>query len=139
MKYLLPGILLLVMTVNYRTASADDILIDDHILHFDDIQENFQNLNFKDEKKIRPGSSVFEIIEKHFMSNGLGERWAVVTIKNTSPGKRLLKNENIVATHANGSQSIAQNLDEALDGNEILTKAVLFGIHKFPILTIETR
>jgi hypothetical protein len=53
----------------------------------------------------------------------------VITIKNTSPGKRLLKNENVVATYANGSQSYAQNIDEILDGNEVLTKAILFGVH----------
>ena len=139
MKYFLSGILLLLVVCNHHDLLADEIPIDDQILHFDDVEGNFQNLNFKDEKKIKPGPGIFEIIETHFMSNGLGERWAVVTIRNTSAGKRLLKNENIMVTFADGSQSFAQNLDDTLDGNDTLTKAVLFGIHKFPILNIEAR
>lgn len=129
---------LLLMMIHYMVL-ADNIPIDEHILHFDDVQKDFQELHFQDEDKIKPGPSVFEIVDKYYMSNGLGERWAVMTIKNTSAGKRLLKNDNIVATYANGDQSYAQNLDETLDGNEIVTKAVLFGMHKFPILHIETK
>ncbi len=129
----------LLICANNHPSMAAGNLTDDLTLHFDDTREEFGELYFKDEAKIEPEGSVFEIIEKHFMSNALGERWAVITIKNTSPGKRLLKNENVVATYANGSQSYAQNIDEALDGHEVLTKAVLFGVHKFPILMIETR
>ena len=125
--------------MNHYMVMAGSIPIDEHILHFDDVQKDFEELYFPDENKIKPDASVFTIVEKYYMSNGLGERWAVMTIKNTSTGKRLLKNENVIATYANGDQSYAQNLDETLDGNEIVTRAVLFGIHKFPILHIETR
>ena len=125
--------------MNHYMVMAGNIPIDEHILHFDDVQKDFEELYFPDENKIKPDSGVFTIVEKYYMSNGLGERWAVMTIKNTSAGKRLLKNENVVATYANGDQSYAQNLDETLDGYEIVTRAVLFGIHKFPILHIETR
>jgi len=136
MKYLLSGILFLLVLINHHDLMADDLPADAHILHFDDVQNDFQDLHFKDENKIKPGNSIFVIIDKYFMSNALGERWAVITIKNTSAGKRLLKNENIVATYADGSQSTAQNIDETLDGLDVLTKAVLFGFHKFPILTV---
>ena len=139
MKLILSGLFFSLILINHHDLMADDFPIKAHILHFDDVQKDFQDLYFKDKEKIKPGSSIFTIIEKYFMSNDLGERWAVLTIQNTSAGKRLLKNVNLVATYADGSQSIAQNIDETLDGNEILTKAVFFGIHKFPILTIELR
>jgi len=139
MKFILSGILFSLMFISHHVLMASEIATEDLILHFDDVQRTIKELHFKDDTKIKPEKGVFEIIEKYLMSNGLGERWAVVTIKNTSAGKRLLKNENIVATHADGSQSNAQNIDETLDGNDILTKAVLFRVHRFPILTIEVR
>jgi len=139
MRFFLLATLPLLLMMNHYMVKADNIPIDEHILHFDDVQKDFQELYFPDEDKIKPATSVFQIVEKYYMSNGLGERWAVMTIKNTTAGKRLLKNDNVIATYANGDQSYAQNLDETLGGNAIVTKAVLFGIHKFPILHIETR
>jgi len=44
------------------------------------VQKDFQDLHFKDEEKIKPGNSIFVIIEKYFMSNDLGERWAFVIV-----------------------------------------------------------
>lgn len=139
MKFIPFVILFSLMAITHQDSIADNISAEDLVLHFDDVEKNLQKLHFKDSELIKPGKSVFEIIENYFMSNNLGERWAVITIKNTSSGKRLLRNENIVATYANGKQSTAQNLDESLDGNDVLTKAVLFGVHKFPILTVEAR
>ena len=139
MRFFLLATLPLLLLMNHYMVKAEDIPIDENILHFDDVQKDIEELYFPEENKIKAGASVFKIVEKYNMSNGLGERWAVMTIRNISAGKRLLKNDNIVATYANGDESYAQNLDDTLDGNEIVTKAVFFGIHKFPILHIATR
>ena len=71
------------------------------------------------------------------MSNNNGERWAIVTVENRSTGRRFFRNENIVATFANGKQSKAIGLDESIEGGERLTKAIFFGFHKFPIVRVE--
>lgn len=71
-----------------------------------------------------------------FLSNKRGERWAIVTLENTSSGQRLLNKESIVATFANGSQSYAWELDERLQGSEAITKSIYFGRQQFPLIKL---
>lgn len=87
--------------------------------------------------RIRPEPSDFRLEEYTLMSNDLGERWALVTFRNTSTSNRLLKNEHLVATLADGGRVHALNLNERLDGGQLFTQAVFFGVWKFPILFLE--
>jgi hypothetical protein len=74
MKYRALIALALLVCANNHALMAAGVLTEDLTLHFDDTHEEFGELHFKDEAKIEPGGSVFEIIEKQFMSNALGER-----------------------------------------------------------------
>ena len=106
-------------------------------LHFEYQLKLNEPTHFKRSDALVPANNDFEILEAVVMSNDLGERWAVITLQNRSTGQRLLKNENVVATFADGSQSFAKNLDAVVKGKQKLTQAVLFGYSKFPILTIQ--
>lgn len=106
-------------------------------LRFDYGPGLLNGLHFDHDNELKPKANDFKILEKAFMSNARGERWAVLTLKNSSSGQRLLKNENIVARFADGSQAYAKNLDEVLSGKQKISMAIFFGMHKFPIIALE--
>ena len=83
-----------------------------------------------------PSENDFEIEQAAFLSNQLGERFALITLLNLSSSQRLLKNETIVVTFANGKQAFAKNLDEVFRGRERQSLAIFFGISQFPIVQI---
>lgn len=118
-------------------AFSSDINEKDRVLHFDQPKAPLTSLSFKHDDELKPTANDFRIVEVSYLSNDIGERWAIVTFENTSPGPRFLKNEAIVATFADGDQTNAFNLNETLKGNERLTKAIYFGIHHFPIVSVK--
>ena len=119
------------------TALADEFSRKDTVLHFDQPQVPLNSLEFDIDEELLPVPNDFRIIEASYLSNDMGERWVIITFENTSSGQRFLKNEAIVATFADGYQAYEVNLDETIKGNQRLTKAVLFGIHKFPVLKVQ--
>ena len=116
---------------------SNEISEKDRVLHFDQLQVPLKFLNFKHDDELKPIPNDFRIIEAAYLSNDIGERWAFVTFENKSSGQRFLKNRAIVATFVDGVQSYAHNLNQTLKGNERLTKAVFFGIHQFPIVSVQ--
>ncbi|WP_126456949.1 hypothetical protein [Sulfuriflexus mobilis] len=125
------------ITLAGQSGLPGNIENEDIILHFDQSRIPIDNLNFRQRNRLKPSKNDFRLVEMSFLSNNIGERWAIVTIKNTSQGRRFFKDDNIIATLADGSQSRASGLDEALEGGELLTRAIYFGIHKFPIVKLE--
>lgn len=112
----------------------------DATLRFDQPQINGNALFFPDDDDdIEPVANDFQLLQALFMSNELGERWALVTLKNTSTGQRFLKNENLVATFADGSQSRARNVQKRFRARENQTVSVFFGVKKFPIVKVEAK
>lgn len=126
--------LMLVTTPGY----AEDGLAE-HTLQFDPAQPQLDSLDFQQTKPLTPAKSDFKLISSSFMSNELGERWALVTVQNLSNGQRIIKNQHMVATFADGSQAYAKNLEAAIAGNAQLSRAVQFGVNKFPIVSITLR
>jgi hypothetical protein len=109
------------------------------MLHFDAPSPPPSELNFEDARRLAPEEGDFAIIGYVPMSNEVGERWALVTIKNTAEGARLLKNEHVVATFADGVDTYARNLDQRLEGGAVFSQAVYFGASKFPIVRLKVR
>ncbi len=126
----------MVISIVPPASFADEISGIDKVLHFDQPQTPLKSLDFKHDDELEPVLNDFRIIEVSYLSNNIGERWAIVTFENKSSGQRLLKNEVIVATFADGSQTNSLNLHKILKGNEHLTKSVFFGIHRFPIVNV---
>jgi hypothetical protein len=71
------------------------------------------------------------------MSNKMGERWVLISVRNTAAGNRFLKSEHIVATFADGRQANPRGVNESVEGGAQLTKTISFGVNKFPIVAIE--
>ncbi len=109
---------------------------EDKHLFFDQPTRQIQHLKFNDSNPLQPDPNDFEVIEISYLSNERGERWALMTFKNSSSGQRLLNSDNIVAIFADGSRKEAQNVEEKLQGGELLTRTVFFGQHTFPIVSV---
>ena len=71
------------------------------------------------------------------MSNKIGERWVLITVKNSSSGRRLLKSEYIVATFGNAEQANPIDVNESVGSGEVFSKTILFGVNKFPVVILE--
>ena len=111
---------------------------EDRLLLFDDTPR-FQNLSFDidESDRLKPKANDFELLHFAPMSNKIGERWILITVKNTSIGRRLFKSEHIVGTFANGEQTNPKGLNESVNAGQIFSKAIFFGINKFPIVILE--
>jgi hypothetical protein len=72
------------------------------------------------------------------MSNDLGERWAVITLTNTSSGSRILEHEHLMALFADGKRKSSLAFKVSFEGQETQSVTVSFGENKFPILSIST-
>lgn len=118
-------------------AFGSDLSEADRVLHFDQPHPPISSPYFQQQRELKPMPNDFRIVEASYLSNNIGERWALITFENSSSGQRVLKNESIVATFADGNQSRGYNLNEVIKGNERLTKSVFFGIHQFPIIKVE--
>jgi len=107
-------------------------------LLFDDTPR-LDNLSFDidESKRLKPKANDFELLNFAPMSNKIGERWALITVRNTSSGRRFLKSEHIVATFANEEQSNARGLNESVNGGQVFSKMIFFGMNKFPIVMLE--
>lgn len=111
----------------------------DEILTVDEPTPDTVNLEFSDENMLLPKLSEFEVLSYILMSNVSGERWATVTIKNTSPHQRMLDNGHIITIFADGEKRNPMRVSYKFSGKEEVTIVMNFGISKFPILRVEVR
>ena len=111
----------------------------DNILLFDENTPRQDTFSFdiEESERLKPRANDFELIHYAPMSNKKGERWVLITVKNTSTGRRFLKSEHIVATFVNEEQINPRDLNESVDGGEVFSKSIFFGVTKFPIIMLE--
>lgn len=93
---------------------------------------------FCEEEILAPRKSDFEIVDYDLLSSEGGERYAIMNIRNTSSGQRILRKENLVAIFANCNSLYPENINQSLSGRETVTKSISFGINQFPIIKIIT-
>ena len=112
---------------------------EENLILFNDNTPKFDKFPFDidESKRLRPKANDFELINFTPMSNKIGERWVLLSVKNTSSGRRFLKSEYIVATFANAEQANPININESVEPGKIFSKTVFFGVNKFPVLTLE--
>ena len=99
------------------------------------INENIE-LSFPNDENIKPKKSDFEVLNYVLMSNEIGERFAVITLRNLSSGNRTLEDNQLMALFADGERKIPTLLKLNFEGNEIQSITVSFGNSKFPILSV---
>jgi hypothetical protein len=114
-------------------ANETDVLTVDRV-----VSTNLE-LAFPNDKNLRAKPSDFELVNYVIMSNEVGERWAVLTLTNTSAGNRTLEHEHIMALFADGERKNPLQLKLNFEGRETQSITVSFGESKFPILSISAR
>ena len=107
-------------------------------LTVDRVISNNLELAFPNDRNIKPKLSDFKLVNYVVMSNEVGERWAVLTLTNSSAGSRILENEHLMALFANGKRKKPLNFKLSFKGKETQSITVSFGENKFPILSINT-
>ena len=114
-------------------------LVSGEVLTVDEPVSDATKLEFSDDNKLDPKIGDFEIISSLIMSSSSGERWATVTIKNSTSHQRILDGDHIVAIFANGDRRNPVSLKQSFSELEEITLTLNFGKHKFPILRLLTR
>lgn len=114
--------------------------VESNVLNIDRAINNPQDLAFPNDQHLNPKSSDFKLINYITMSTGRGERWAVLTIKNTSTGTRIFESRNVLALFADGERKSPKDYKFTLNfkPEETQTFTLSFGQNKFPILSINT-
>lgn len=107
-------------------------------LTVDRLVPNSFQLAFPNDKDLKPIQSDFDLVNYVLMSNEEGERWAVLTLHNTSGGERVLKHEHLMALFADGARKSPADVKLNFSARELQTVTVSFGYSKFPILSINT-
>lgn len=108
----------------------------DEVLNVDRALASNIHLSFPNEKDIAPKDSDFAILNYVLMSNEVGERYAVITLVNTSSGTRSLEQDHLIALFADGSRKAPTAEKLNFKGNETQSITVSFGTSKFPILAV---
>ncbi|PAJ76372.1 hypothetical protein CJF42_00275 [Pseudoalteromonas sp. NBT06-2] len=108
------------------------------VLTVDRVISNTVEFAFDNDKNEKPKQSDFELRNYIIMSNELGERWALLTVKNQATGNRILERTHLLALFANGERSNPTALKLNFTANEMKTVTVSFGENKFPILSISS-
>jgi len=136
-------ILILLEFIVYKTIlillfliSSTTFANEKEVLTVDRVISHSIELVFDNNKNEKPKLSEFELVNYIAMSNDLGERWAVVTVKNKASGNRILENDHLMALFANGERSNPTTLKVIFDANETKSLTVSFGENKFPLLSI---
>ncbi|ASD69612.1 hypothetical protein [Pseudoalteromonas piscicida] len=130
-KRIISGFWLLMLAVNTQAA--------EEALTIDSVVPNSIELAFPNDANIYPDISDFKVLNAVLMSNESGERWAMITIKNQSSGRRTLTQKHLLALTANGQRIAPMKLSESFDGGETLSLTLAFGENKFPLLNVYTR
>lgn len=89
--------------------------------------------------ELKPLSSTFTVEKQVFLSNDLGERKAVVTIKSSTTSLRRLSRKQIIAVFANGDKQFPSIGDERILIGESVTLVLDFGTHQYPIMYLYTK
>ncbi len=127
------SIVIMVLINNPAFAETSENLMIDHTV------PNSQSIEFPNDEKHFPEKSDFKIIHSIQMSNENGERWATLTLSNTSSGRRIFKPDHILATFANGDYRHPHTGEQPFEANETITLTLYFGKNKFPLIKVATR
>jgi hypothetical protein len=97
------------------------------------------HLSFPNDSNVQPTMGDFKVINFILMSNEVGDRWAVVTVKNESSGNRTLNQSHLLGLFANGERFHPLEFKQSFDGYESASLTITFGEHKFPIIELYSR
>lgn len=112
---------------------------EENVLMIDQMPDKNVQLAFPNEANIQPKSGDFSVISYVPMSSEDGDRWAIVTLKNTSSGSRILESQYLIGLFADGARRTPLEYKQTLNGGETVSITLAFGRHKFPLLSVIAR
>lgn len=121
----------MLISANAYTQESDTLIVDRAV-------SQTLDFSFPNDHNIKPKESDFEVLNYVLMSNETGERWSIVTLRNTSSGSRTFEQHHLMALSANGNRWSPSEHKLNFEGNETQSITVFFGEHKFPILNVYT-
>lgn len=99
-----------------------------------DVQFSFEN-----DDNIVPELSDFDVTHVVLMSNDSGERYAVITVKNSANGQRTLTQKQLMALKADGERINPKVFSRLFSPLQTQSLTLDFGRHKFPLLNVYSR
>ena len=108
----------------------------DKTLSFEVTPYKHTKIYCENDDNIKPSKNDFELLDYTALSSEQGDRFVLVTIKNTSSGQRLFNQSSVVAILSDCTRIRPLNIELTFSGNEVLTKQLNFGINKYPILKL---
>ncbi|MFC0119123.1 hypothetical protein [Pseudoalteromonas xiamenensis] len=127
------GYLLCLLCFSTMLKASEEALSVDQV-----VPKNVE-LAFPNPNNIQADISDFDVLSLVLMSNEEGERWAVVTVENTSTGRRTLTQKHLLGLFANGERRAPLDFKQILNGREIMSLTIGFGESKFPLLGVYSR
>ena len=128
-KYIIPALFFIAFASNAKETE---------VLTVDRVVSNNIILSFPNDKNLKAKPSDFKLVNYVIMSNDIGERWAVLTLTNTSSGNRVLEQDHLLALFADGTRKMPLEIKLNFEGRETQSLTVSFGESKFPILSISS-
>ncbi len=117
-----------------------------NVLHFDDPSTRTLEQYYAPQQFLKEKDSIdlerktgLVLLNYSTMSNAAGERWALIQVRNMSGGSLILTGQNVTAIFANGDKKPASAFKQQIGGDQVLSKSVSFGVHRFPIVRVEVR
>ncbi len=129
----------IVLFASVLTANPEDKPAYSDALFFDKPVVKDMAIHFEIEEDLYPTRGSFKIQDFAFLSNELGERWALVIVRNTAPDPRTISENQIIALFADGTHRKPINLKKRIEGSETETFMIPFGKSKMPLVKLLTR
>lgn len=112
----------------------------DHVVSFDEVLIAEDQIVYeRNSKDLRPRLSEFQVSYRRFLSNDVGERFALVTFTKETGILRIVDEQDIVGILANGERLYPISIDGETRIGSRGTALLNFGPNKFPLVGVETR
>ena len=129
------GFSLLLIFFLANTSLADDSLRN-NIIRFEDSELRDSHLFCDDKYDLEPKRNQFNLMDYSVMGTENGERFALITIENTSHGQRIFSNEHVVAVLGNCERVAPLEFRHKMDSGEIISREIYFGYQRYPIVQL---
>ena len=133
-------VILCLSLIGAFTLNAEPEDLKDRIVSFDEVVIPSEHIEFvKDWKELKPDLSELKIEFSRFMSNELGERFALVTFTKEKGLLRVVDARDVVGVLANGYRLHPIKVEGEAQIGKRGTLLLHFGIQQFPLVEVETR
>lgn len=111
----------------------------DKTLTFEPTPYQNTKLHCENDNDIFPANNDFDLLNYSIMSSEEGERFAFITLHNTSSGQRIFTQDQLIAILGDCSRKQPLAIEKKFAGDEIISLQVNLGLSRFPVLKLITQ